>query len=422
MDMLSPPLTNRFANVVASSDLYKGRFQRDLPPLPPLDQLMKKSINTTTESGMISSELLRLLSSPTSENPSMMLNPSSDIPPIPPISSPNFRLAPVVASPIQYINLVDSTTSPASSPQVTAKTGVETLDSSFMVGNVRVGPYSDEMGGGGRAPCCDKTKVRTGPWSEAEDSRLINFIQTHGHGNWRALPKHAGLLRCGKSCRLRWINYLRPDVKRGNFTPEEERTIINLHNSIGNKWSKIASHLPGRTDNEIKNVWNTHLKKRLIKTEAKESQTGYSASPSCNSSSITSTCGDDHNMENTLVHHYQGIDQQSNKVKEPNEEKPEFLKVIISTHTNTLQDPVQSTKIEENGENHQQHLDCTKFDGEVEFSKWLNFLESEIGLTSDGDNLPKDAQEMNLEPEIISPDDEFDYFPIWHSSPQHLGI
>nr|AGN52061.1 MYB-related transcription factor [Salvia miltiorrhiza]AGN52171.1 MYB-related transcription factor [Salvia miltiorrhiza] len=116
--------------------------------------------------------------------------------------------------------------------------------------------------GGGRAPCCDKTKVRTGPWSPAEDLRLINFIQKHGHSNWRALPKQAGLLRCGKSCRLRWINYLRPDVKRGNFTPEEENTIIQLHNSIGNKWSKIASCLPGRTDNEIKNVWNTHLKKR----------------------------------------------------------------------------------------------------------------------------------------------------------------
>ncbi|KAK9275001.1 hypothetical protein L1049_022258 [Liquidambar formosana] len=117
--------------------------------------------------------------------------------------------------------------------------------------------------GGGRAPCCDKSQVKRGPWSPAEDLRLITFIQKHGHENWRALPKQAGLLRCGKSCRLRWINYLRPDVKRGNFTPEEEETIIKLHDSLGNKWSKIASRLPGRTDNEIKNVWNTHLKKRL---------------------------------------------------------------------------------------------------------------------------------------------------------------
>ncbi|KAL8046144.1 hypothetical protein ABFX02_08G159100 [Erythranthe guttata] len=105
-----------------------------------------------------------------------------------------------------------------------------------------------------RAPCCDKSKVKKGAWTPTEDQILTSFIRNHGHTNWRALPLRAGLLRCGKSCRLRWINYLRPDVKRGNFTPDEEQAIINLHNSIGNKWSKIASHFPGRTDNEIKNV------------------------------------------------------------------------------------------------------------------------------------------------------------------------
>ncbi|KAL8162079.1 hypothetical protein V2J09_013568 [Rumex salicifolius] len=117
--------------------------------------------------------------------------------------------------------------------------------------------------GKGRAPCCDKSKVKRGPWTPSEDIKLITFINNFGHSNWRALPSQAGLLRCGKSCRLRWINYLRPDVKRGNFTPKEEETIVKLHQTYGNKWSKIASFLPGRTDNEIKNVWNTHLKKRL---------------------------------------------------------------------------------------------------------------------------------------------------------------
>ncbi|KAL6519909.1 hypothetical protein OROMI_032803 [Orobanche minor] len=114
-----------------------------------------------------------------------------------------------------------------------------------------------------RAPCCEKIGLKKGPWSPEEDHVLVSYIQQHGHGNWRALPKQAGLLRCGKSCRLRWINYLSPDIKRGNFSKEEEDTIINLHEMLGNRWSVIAARLPGRTDNEIKNVWHTHLKKKL---------------------------------------------------------------------------------------------------------------------------------------------------------------
>ncbi|KAL9227596.1 hypothetical protein vseg_003269 [Gypsophila vaccaria] len=114
-----------------------------------------------------------------------------------------------------------------------------------------------------RAPCCEKMGLKKGPWTPEEDQILINYIRLHGHNNWRALPKQAGLLRCGKSCRLRWTNYLRPDIKRGNFTQEEEETIIKLHELLGNRWSAIAARLPGRTDNEIKNVWHTHLKKKL---------------------------------------------------------------------------------------------------------------------------------------------------------------
>ncbi|XP_054816141.1 transcription factor MYB58 [Prosopis cineraria] len=142
--------------------------------------------------------------------------------------------------------------------------------------------------GKGRAPCCDKNKVKRGPWSPQEDLKLVTFIQKHGHQNWRSLPKQAGLLRCGKSCRLRWINYLRPDVKRGNFTKEEEEAIMKLHEVLGNKWSKIASELPGRTDNEIKNVWHTHLKKKLLKNSSSNNLQS-STDQSKQESSITSS-------------------------------------------------------------------------------------------------------------------------------------
>ncbi|KAI0503483.1 hypothetical protein KFK09_014417 [Dendrobium nobile] len=123
----------------------------------------------------------------------------------------------------------------------------------------------------GRQPCCEKEGLKRGAWTAAEDKKLVAYITKHGHTNWRNLPKQAGLLRCGKSCRLRWINYLRPDVKRGKFTKEEEDIIISLHSELGNKWSKIASYLPGRTDNEIKNLWHTHIKKKIARGEASSS-------------------------------------------------------------------------------------------------------------------------------------------------------
>ncbi|KAL0414309.1 UNVERIFIED_CONTAM: Transcription factor [Sesamum radiatum] len=135
-----------------------------------------------------------------------------------------------------------------------------------------------------RAPCCEKMGLKKGPWSPEEDQILVSYIQQHGHGNWRALPKQAGLLRCGKSCRLRWTNYLRPDIKRGNFTKQEEDTIITLHQCLGNRWSAIAARLPGRTDNEIKNVWHTHLKKKLKNDESSQDSKSHpivSINPKC---------------------------------------------------------------------------------------------------------------------------------------------
>ena len=115
----------------------------------------------------------------------------------------------------------------------------------------------------GRSPCCDENGLKKGPWTPEEDEQLVQYIQKHGHGSWRALPKLAGfylqtylplslslslraflqlyffllagLNRCGKSCRLRWTNYLRPDIKRGKFSQEEEQKILHLHSILGNK-------------------------------------------------------------------------------------------------------------------------------------------------------------------------------------------
>ncbi|KAE8784574.1 Transcription factor RAX3 [Hordeum vulgare] len=117
----------------------------------------------------------------------------------------------------------------------------------------------------GRAPCCDKASVKKGPWAAEEDDVLRAYVADHGTpGNWIALPRKIGLNRCGKSCRLRWLNYLRPNIRHGGFTDEEDRLICSLYVSVGSRWSTIAAQLPGRTDNDVKNYWNTKLKRRLL--------------------------------------------------------------------------------------------------------------------------------------------------------------
>ncbi|XP_042434963.1 myb-related protein 308-like [Zingiber officinale] len=173
-----------------------------------------------------------------------------------------------------------------------------------------------------RNPCRDVDKQATnrGAWSKEEDQKLIDYIALHGEVSWRSLPKAAGLLRCGKSCRLRWINYLRPDVKRGNFQEDEEDLIIKLHALLGNRWSLIAGRLPGRTDNEVKNYWNSHLRKKLrgmgidpdrqrgMSTLARRHRTAWERSND----------GDDTAGSTVVVTNYEEADQCSNGVPDLN--------------------------------------------------------------------------------------------------------
>ncbi|KAL5540622.1 hypothetical protein UlMin_043197 [Ulmus minor] len=135
----------------------------------------------------------------------------------------------------------------------------------------------------------EDVEVRKGPWTMEEDLILINYIANHGEGVWNSLAKAAGLKRTGKSCRLRWLNYLRPDVRRGNITPEEQLLIMELHAKWGNRWSKIAKHLPGRTDNEIKNYWRTRIQKHMKQTTHQNNNNRQNSSNSESNNQATSS-------------------------------------------------------------------------------------------------------------------------------------
>ncbi|KAL5978625.1 hypothetical protein ACLOJK_029742 [Asimina triloba] len=154
---------------------------------------------------------------------------------------------------------------------------------------------SSSTGSGGNGSNSSSSTLKKGPWTAAEDAILMEYVKKHGEGNWNAVQKNSGLSRCGKSCRLRWANHLRPNLKKGSFSPEEERLILELHAKLGNKWARMAAQLPGRTDNEIKNYWNTRIKRRQraglplyppeIQRQAAFTHHRHSSSPSPNSSS-----------------------------------------------------------------------------------------------------------------------------------------
>ncbi|XP_062186012.1 probable transcription factor MYB58 [Phragmites australis] len=121
---------------------------------------------------------------------------------------------------------------------------------------------------GGRRDAAGGEVVRKGPWMAEEDEVLLEHVRTHGPRDWSFIQSKGLLPRTGKSCRLRWVNKLRPNLKSGcKFSAEEERVVLELQGQFGNKWARIATHLPGRTDNDVKNFWSTRQKRlaRLLR-------------------------------------------------------------------------------------------------------------------------------------------------------------
>nr|CAD1844907.1 unnamed protein product [Ananas comosus var. bracteatus] len=143
----------------------------------------------------------------------------------------------------------------------------------------------DESGGSVAAT----TLLRKGPWMAEEDEILLEYVRSHGPRDWSSIRSKGLLPRTGKSCRLRWVNKLKPDLKTGcKFSAEEERVVIELQAQLGNKWARIATYLPGRTDNDVKNFWSTRQKRlaRILRTPlptARSSKTHGAKAPLPNS-------------------------------------------------------------------------------------------------------------------------------------------
>ncbi|KAL1544189.1 transcription factor MYB59-like [Salvia divinorum] len=135
----------------------------------------------------------------------------------------------------------------------------------------------------------EKEEVRKGPWAEQEDVQLVFYVNLFGDRRWDFVAKVSGLKRTGKSCRLRWVNYLHPGLKRGKMTPNEERLVVELQSKLGNRWSRIAQKLPGRTDNEIKNYWRTHMRKKAQERKKNKKNKNVSSSPSSSSTSASAS-------------------------------------------------------------------------------------------------------------------------------------
>nr|GLL25611.1 transcription factor MYB29-like [Ipomoea trifida] len=140
----------------------------------------------------------------------------------------------------------------------------------------------------GRSWCNgDLGDIKKGPWKVEEDEVLLNHVNKYGPRDWSSIRSKGLLQRTGKSCRLRWVNKLRPNLKNGvKFSAEEERVVIDLQAQFGNKWARIATYLPGRTDNDVKNFWSSRQKRLARILHNSTPQSSKSRGDSNSSSSV----------------------------------------------------------------------------------------------------------------------------------------